>query len=65
MIRLSLPLRPLAALVLALLLTPAAASGTAVPQESCPDSLPVLVSRPFAGDAGLGAGDRLRLSASP
>lgn len=65
MIRLAPRLRPLAAPILALLLTPAAASGAAVPQGSCPDSLPVLVSRPFASDAGLGAGDPLRLSASP
>lgn len=32
---------------------------------SCPDTLPVLVSRPLAEDAGLAAGDRIRLSARP
>lgn len=60
----SLSPRPLNVLLLALLLTPGTASA-GLPAQSCPDSLPVLVSRPLARDAGLGARDALRLSASP
>lgn len=60
----SLLLRPPAVLLVALLLTPGTASA-GVPAQSCLDPLPVLVSRPFARDAGLGTGDALRLSASP
>ncbi len=62
--RFSIPLPLLAGLVLAILLAPATASGSAATQ-SCPDSLPVLLSRPLARDAGLGAGDSLHLSPSP
>lgn len=40
------------------------APGRRVPLPvTCPDTLPVLVSRPYAEDAGLSTGDRLRISA--
>lgn len=58
------PARLTALLACAALMAPGTASG-GVPAPSCPDPLPVLVSRPFARDAGLGAGDALHLSSSP
>lgn len=74
----SLP-RLLVILGLASLLAPGASSGQAAPERpaadpsaadpsrdrACPDSVPVLVSRPLAEDAGIAVGDGLRLAARP
>ena len=62
--RISHALPLLTALALPALLAPGASSAD-VPAPSCPDSVPVLLSRPLALDAGLRAGDALHLSASP
>lgn len=54
--------RLLVAVCCAALLAPGPVAGARAP---CPDSIPVLVSRPLAEDAGLAAGDPLRLSSRP
>jgi len=54
--------RLLVAVCCAALNAPGPAAGAQAP---CPDSIPALISRPLAEDAGLAAGEPLRLSSRP